>query len=136
MTELLEKLREYGFEDVTRRKIRFFVEKGLIPSPIGNRGGAKYAEDHLLRILAISKLRKTYWRVVDIKNRLESMSPEDIRQFALTPEPKIPALSAEETDARLRRGISHSQLKLRVVRPQERTAHQRVPLSRIYVSIC
>ena len=105
MAALLEKLRERGFADVTRRKIRFFVEKGLIPGPSGNRGGARYGEDHLLRILAINKLRKTYWRIDDIKNSLESMSPEDIRDFALTPEPKIPALNVEETDARLRRGF-------------------------------
>jgi len=106
MTELLEKLRERGFADVTRRKIRFFVETGLIPGPSGKGGGARYGEDHLLRILAINKLRKTFWKIADIKSHLKNMSPEDIRQFTLTPEPEIPALSAEETDAQLRRGFS------------------------------
>ena len=105
MTELMEKLRERGFADVTRRKIRFFVETGLIPGPSGKGGGARYGEDHLLRILAINKLRKTFWKIADIKSHLENMSPEDIRQFTLTPEPEIPALRAEETDGKLRRGL-------------------------------
>ena len=105
MTELMEKLRERGVADVTRRKIRFFVETGLIPGPSGNGGGARYGEDHLLRILAINKLRKTFWKIADIKSHLKNMSPEDIRQFTLTPEPEIPALSAEETDGKLRRGL-------------------------------
>ena len=105
MTELMEKLRERGFADVTRRKIRFFVETGLIPGPSGKGGGARYGEDHLLRILAINKLRKTFWKIADIKSHLENMSPEDIRQFTLTPEPEIPALGAEETDGKLRRGL-------------------------------
>ena len=105
ITELMEKLRERGFADVTRRKIRFFVETGLIPGPSGKGGGARYGEDHLLHILAINKLRKTFWKIPDIKSHLKNMSPEDIRLFALTPEPKIPSLCAEEIDAQLRRGL-------------------------------
>ncbi|HET7318923.1 MAG TPA: MerR family transcriptional regulator [Nitrospirota bacterium] len=105
ITELMEKLRERGFADVTRRKIRFFVETGLIPGPSGKGGGARYGEDHLLRILAINKLRKTFWKIADIKSHLKNMSPEDIRQFTLTPEPVIPAPNAEGTDGKLRRGL-------------------------------
>lgn len=105
ITELMEKLRERGFADVTRRKIRFLVETGLIPGPSGKGGGARYGEDHLLRILAINKLRKTYWKIADIKSHLKNMSSEDIHKFTLTPEPEIPALGAEETDGKLRRGL-------------------------------
>jgi len=31
--------------------------------------------------LAINKLRKTFWKIADIKSHLKSMSPADIRQF-------------------------------------------------------
>ena len=105
MSELMEKLRERGFSDVTRRKIRFFVETGLIPGPGGKGGGARYGEDHLLRILAINRLRKALWKTADIKNHLKNMSTEEIRRFTLTPEPEIPAPGAGETGGKLRRGL-------------------------------
>jgi len=38
---------------VTRRTIRFYVQRGLLPPPLGGGRGSYYTEAHLLRLLAV-----------------------------------------------------------------------------------
>jgi DNA-binding transcriptional MerR regulator len=42
---------------VTRRTVRFYVQKGLLPGPIGAGRGATYTADHLQRLIRIRDLQ-------------------------------------------------------------------------------
>lgn len=44
--------------DVSRRTIRFYVQRGLIPPPQGGGRGAHYTEEHLERLLAVKRLQE------------------------------------------------------------------------------
>ncbi|CAM3030812.1 helix-turn-helix domain-containing protein [Vibrio rarus] len=41
--------------DLPVRTIRFYIQKGLVDRPIGERKGAKYNEDHVAQCLKIKK---------------------------------------------------------------------------------
>ena len=43
---------------VTRRTIRFYVQKGLLQSPLGRGRGRHYTEEHAERIMKIRALQK------------------------------------------------------------------------------
>lgn len=51
----------YGIDELcrltalTRRTVRFYVQKGLVPAPEGEKRGAWYTAEHLERLLAIRK---------------------------------------------------------------------------------
>ena len=51
----------YGIEELcqltglTRRTVRFYVQEGLLPPPLGEKRGAWYSREHLERLLAIRK---------------------------------------------------------------------------------
>jgi DNA-binding transcriptional MerR regulator len=42
---------------VTRRTVRFYIQKGLLPGPIGAGRGATYTADHLQRLIRIRDLQ-------------------------------------------------------------------------------
>ena len=44
--------------DISERKIRYYIQRGLVDSPIGARKTAKYNQDHLEQILTIQKWQK------------------------------------------------------------------------------
>lgn len=44
--------------DVSRRTIRFYVQRGLIAPPEGGGRGAHYTEEHLERLLAVKRLQE------------------------------------------------------------------------------
>jgi DNA-binding transcriptional MerR regulator len=50
----IEKLAEVA--GVSKRKIRFYIQKGLLPSPEGKGRGAYYTDNHLRRLRKILKL--------------------------------------------------------------------------------
>lgn len=44
--------------EVSRRTIRFYVQRGLIPPPQGGGRGSHYTEEHLERLLAVKRLQE------------------------------------------------------------------------------
>ena len=65
ITELEEK------SGVARRTIHFYVREGLLPAPEKPGGGARYDEEHLLRLLIIRELQVEHYRLSAIRERLE-----------------------------------------------------------------
>ena len=72
---------------ITRRNIRFYVEQGLIPPPEGAGLGAKYDEEHLVRLRAIPVLRNRGLRLDDIRERLADAKPRELHDLMASPQP-------------------------------------------------
>ena len=66
ITELEEK------SGVARRTIHFYVREGLLPAPEKPGGGARYDEEHLLRLLIIRDLQVEHYRLSAIRERLDA----------------------------------------------------------------
>ncbi len=57
---------------LARRRIHFYVSEGLIPSPDKPGGGARYDEEHLLRLLLIQELQKKHYKLSAIREQLDA----------------------------------------------------------------
>ncbi|HRE92169.1 MAG TPA: MerR family transcriptional regulator, partial [Myxococcota bacterium] len=56
--------------EVSRRTIRFYVQRGLIAPPQGGGRGAHYTEEHLERLLAVKRLQEVGIPLEVIQQRL------------------------------------------------------------------
>lgn len=69
------------------RTLRHYTQQGLMPSPVGTDGDHGYGEEHVQRVLAIYRLqREGVRRLAAIAARLDAMTPEQLRRFALEDE--------------------------------------------------
>lgn len=79
---------------VARRTIHFYIREGLLPSPDKPGGGARYDEEHLLRLLLIRELQSGRYRLAEIRDRLDAevagLSRGEIRE-------RLAGLSASAT---------------------------------------
>jgi DNA-binding transcriptional MerR regulator len=80
---------------VTPRTIRFYVAEGLLPPPGGAGANREYTAEHLLRLRAIRRLKDAYLPLGEIRRRLASMSPDELRALVDQPEPPPPANALE-----------------------------------------
>jgi|CryGeyStandDraft_6_1057127.scaffolds.fasta_scaffold181885_1 DNA-binding transcriptional MerR regulator len=70
---------------LSRRSIRYFVQKGLIKPPTGRGRGAFYDDDHLKTIREIRSLRDKGLRLSKIREKLKSQTPGKWTRYELTP---------------------------------------------------
>jgi len=83
---------------VPRRTIYFYTQQGIIPPPRGAGLAARYGEVHLLRLRMIPLFRRQGLRLDDIRQRLDGMEAEVMRQslaeapLPATPLPSLPLL--------------------------------------------
>jgi Ca-activated chloride channel family protein len=75
---------------VNRRNIHFYVQQGLLPPPAGAGLGARYSDDHLLRLRAIPVLRSRGLRLDEIRERLAGISGSELAALLAQPTPAIP----------------------------------------------
>jgi DNA-binding transcriptional MerR regulator len=73
---------------VNRRNIHFYVQQGLLPPPEGAGLGARYNDEHLLRLRAIPILRNRGLRLDEIRERLVSMRAGEIEDLLMQPAPE------------------------------------------------
>lgn len=57
---------------VSRRTVRYYIQRGLLPPPLGQKRGSYYTEAHLERLLLILKLSAKGIPLIRIKTVLES----------------------------------------------------------------
>lgn len=77
---------------VTPRTVHYYIQQGLLPSA-GERGpGARYGEEHLMRLLAIRRLQRAHLPLAEIRRQLEHASESELRAIAQTAEPPGSAL--------------------------------------------
>lgn len=66
----------YGIEDlavqggVTRRTVRYYVQQGLLPAPLGKGRGDHYGPEHLDRLLAVKALQERGLSLDDVRREL------------------------------------------------------------------
>ena len=69
--------RRYGVEQlatlggVTRRTVRFYVQEGLLPPPLGLGRGDHYTQDHLERLILVRELQERGLTIAQIRSELE-----------------------------------------------------------------
>lgn len=66
---------------VTRRTIRFYVQKGLLQSPLGRGRGKHYTEAHLERILSIRELQKDGVQLDQMRHALDGEAAPAIEEL-------------------------------------------------------
>jgi len=62
------------------RTIRFYISERLLPSPEGRGTATVYTEDHFRRLLLIRHLSGRHMPLSEIRDRLESVSAEELAQ--------------------------------------------------------
>ena len=56
---------------ISRRTIRYYIQRGLLPPPLGSRRGSYYTEEHLTRLKLIHELSQQGTPLIQIKNLIE-----------------------------------------------------------------
>ena len=80
--------REYTLDElstlanVTPRTVRYYIAEDLLPPPIIGGRNATYSQEHLDRLLAIGALKDMYLPLREIRHRLNTLTPEQMRDPA------------------------------------------------------
>lgn len=78
--------KEFTLEDLEKlsglpmRTLRFYIQEGLLPGPDTRGKFARYSQEHLDYLLLIQRLKDIHLPLHQIKQLLDSMSPEDMLQ--------------------------------------------------------
>jgi DNA-binding transcriptional MerR regulator len=67
---------------INRRTIHFYVKERVIPGPSGAGGGARYGEEHLLRLQLTRDLQKSHLKLSGIREAMDRLSLEQMRAMA------------------------------------------------------
>src|SRR5262245_47430903 len=67
----IEELAELG--GVTRRTVRYYVQRGLLPTPLGTGRGPHYTAAHLERLIHIRKLQEVGVPLTEIATQLDGV---------------------------------------------------------------
>src|SRR5262245_17294340 len=67
----IKELAELG--GVTRRTVRYYVQRGLLPTPLGTGRGPHYTLAHLERLIHIRQLQETGVPLVEIEARFDGV---------------------------------------------------------------
>ena len=63
---------------VTRRTVRYYVQRGLLPTPLGTGRGPHYTPAHLERLILIRQLQESGVPLVEIAARLNGTLPTPV----------------------------------------------------------
>src|SRR5215213_10390607 len=67
--------------DVSPRTVRYYIQQGLLPSPEARGPGAHYGPEHLDRLRLIKRLQREHLPLSEIRRRLDSLGPAEIRRL-------------------------------------------------------
>lgn len=67
---------------INRRTIHFYVKEGILPAPQGAGGGARYGEEHLLRLQLTRELQKSHLKLSGIREAMDGMTLAQMRAMA------------------------------------------------------
>jgi DNA-binding transcriptional MerR regulator len=78
----------YGIEDlarlggVTRRTIRYYIQEGLLPAPLGLGRGRHYGSEHLAQLQAVRALQERGLSLDEVRRELSMVPPGRIAPSA------------------------------------------------------
>jgi len=84
---------------VSQRKVRSWMQMGLVPPPIGKGRKARYGEDHLVRLQAISSLRDSEIPLKVIRDYLEAQEVAEPEEDGTAQSPREASSPIESSDA-------------------------------------
>jgi DNA-binding transcriptional MerR regulator len=107
--------------DVTPRTVRYYVHRGLLPSPEAAGPATRYGDGHLLRLRLIRLLQREHLPLAEIRTRLERMNDGEVETAlrgapATSPEPP---LSTDATLAYVRSLMTRAGVAPRLYRTPE-----------------
>jgi DNA-binding transcriptional MerR regulator len=79
---------------VSARTVRYYIQSGLLPAPVGAGPAARYTEAHLDRLRLIRKLQSSHLPLAEIRRRIESIPDDRIAAVADSVADEPPADSA------------------------------------------
>ena len=71
---------------VSRRTVRYYVQEGLIPTPLGLGRGAHYGPDHLQQLLRVKAMQEEGLMLDEIRSRLAGRGPKAVVMAAARPD--------------------------------------------------
>ena len=80
----IKELAELG--GVTRRTVRYYVQRGLLPTPLGTGRGPHYTPTHLERLIQIRQLQETGVPLAEIAARLDGAPQMPVSAPEVPPE--------------------------------------------------
>src|SRR5687768_3087148 len=93
---------------VSARTIRYYIQQGLLPAPEARGPGAHYGPEHVDRLLLIRRLQREHLPLSEIRKRIETLSPAEVRRIVQS-EPERPPDSASDY---VRRVLTHGSAPL------------------------
>jgi DNA-binding transcriptional MerR regulator len=120
----------------TVRTIRYYLQRGLLPSPVGTGPGARYGTGHLARLRLIRGLQREHLPLAEIRRRIAGLDDAEVEALVepqgalaqadsaveyvralLSPQPAYPHRARVPAPPATRRP------------PRERSQWERIPLS-------
>jgi DNA-binding transcriptional MerR regulator len=105
----IKELAELG--GVTRRTIRYYVQRGLLPTPLGTGRGPHYTPAHLERLIQIRQLQETGVPLAEVAARLDGVLQTPVSAPEVSPERStwIRFVLAEGVELHVRAGAASFQ---------------------------
>ena len=105
----IKELAELG--GVTRRTVRYYVQRGLLPTPLGTGRGPHYTPAHLERLIQIRQLQETGVPLAEIAARLDGVPQTPVSVPEVPPERStwIRFVLAEGVELHVRAGAASLQ---------------------------
>jgi DNA-binding transcriptional MerR regulator len=90
--------------DVTPRTVRYYVHRGLLPSPEAAGPATRYGNRHLSRLRLIRRLQRDHLPLAEIRARLERVEDGEVERALAGAEPAdvVPAMNTRDTLAFVR----------------------------------
>jgi DNA-binding transcriptional MerR regulator len=82
---------------VTRRTVRYYVQRGLIPEPLGRGRGEHYSDEHLAALLRVKSLQEQGATLEEIRRHLAG-EPVPVVETGMPPEAAERATSRRDRD--------------------------------------
>jgi len=82
---------------LTVRSARYYFAEDIVQRPTPRGPATRYTDDQLLRLRAVKRLRFDGLRLPAIRQRLRTMSSEEVRAYVDPPAPAPEAAPAEDT---------------------------------------
>ena len=70
---------------VTPRTVRYYIQAGLLPAPVGSGPASRYGEQHLPRLRRIRQLQRQHRRLSEIRSRLRARTDEEVAELTANP---------------------------------------------------
>jgi len=115
---VMDETPRYGPEEladragVSRRTVRYYVQRGLLPAPLGVGRGAHYTEEHLARLLRIRELADAGVPLEEMGDQLDGREPARAEPAPLAQSAWTRVTLSEDVELHVRgRRLSDAQLR-------------------------